>query len=126
MFSTVRRLTQLEWSPFLEETGANFNEDGPLQMTSPDPDGVSPMTNLYDRSFKEHNMSATWNGSMSANPVDRSQVIHLSVVSSPNISRRVLRTIGVFDPVKICTPFILTLYTIQQGPDKYKHYMNSQ
>lgn len=92
MFSTVRRLTQLDWSPFLEETGANFNEDGPLQMTNPDPDGVAPMTNLYDRSFKEHNMSATWNGSMSANPVDRSQVIHLSVVSRRNISKRALCT----------------------------------
>ena len=84
MFATVRRLTLLEWSPYMEETGANFNEHGPLQMTNPDPDGVAPMTNLMDRSFKEHNMAATWNGSMSANPVDRAQVIHLSIVSRSN------------------------------------------
>ena len=81
MFQTIRRLTLLEWSPYMEETGANFNENGPLQMTNPDPDGVAPMTNLMDRSFKEHNMAATWNGSMSTNPVDRAQVIHLSNVS---------------------------------------------
>ena len=31
-------------------------------MSQPDPDGVAPTSNLFDRSFKEHNMAATWNG----------------------------------------------------------------
>jgi hypothetical protein len=66
--------------------GASYNEDGPLQMAAPDPDGVVPTMNLLDRSFKEHNMAATWNGSMAANPVDRSQVIHLRAVSARHAS----------------------------------------
>ena len=41
MFATTRQLMQqLDWSPYLENTGANFNEDGEYQMSNPDPDGL--------------------------------------------------------------------------------------
>ena len=77
MFATTRQLMQqLDWSPYLENTGANFNEGGEYQMSNPDPDGLGPASNVADRSFKEHNMASAWNGSANANPVDRSQMIH--------------------------------------------------
>jgi len=41
MFATTRQLMQqLDWSPYLENTGANFNEGGEYQMSNPDPDGL--------------------------------------------------------------------------------------
>ncbi len=62
MFGTARQFMDLDWSPYLETTGANFNEGGEFQMANPDPWGLGPSGDVADRSFKMHNMASVWNG----------------------------------------------------------------
>jgi hypothetical protein len=42
--------------------GADFNSTGEYQVSAADPEGIAPTSNVFDRSFKESSMAATWNG----------------------------------------------------------------